>query len=227
MMTKPMTARPEAAKSLPGWILHYWLHWVLGILYTVGLAGFIWAKELGFPYLTPVNLLLTAVVLILLSPRSPKVWGWFALVGLGGWLAEAVGTNTGLLFGEYAYGPVLGPKLLGVPLILAGNWLIVVYAIAGTLEQTRFPNWAFALTGAAIATLLDALIEPVAIAYDFWDWAGAHIPAYNYVCWFALSWLFLAVFQWLNIRLSNSLSFFVLVLQFLFFSLLNLALWIF
>jgi putative membrane protein len=207
--------------------MKYWAQWVLGIVYTVGLVGFWLGRELGFPYLTPINLLLTSFFLIGLGNRFTwQFWAWLVTVAVGGWGAEAVGVNTGLLFGEYAYGEVLGPKLIGVPLILAANWFLVVYAVAGTIEGWKLPAIGFALVGGLITTLLDVAIEPVAIEYGFWNWFGEPVPFFNYACWFIFTVLFLLVFRLLKVRLKNPISGFVLILQFLFFSLLNLTSWI-
>jgi uncharacterized membrane protein len=45
-----------------------------------------------------------------------------AVTALGGLLVEALGVRTGLPFGRYAYGDALGPKLLGVPLVIPLAW---------------------------------------------------------------------------------------------------------
>src|SRR5512143_1334604 len=42
--------------------------------------------------------------------------------------AEALGVNFGLVFGHYAYTPVLGISLFGVPLLAALAWEPIVYA---------------------------------------------------------------------------------------------------
>ena len=44
------------------------------------------------------------------------------------------GANTGLIFGNYTYGNILGMKVLGVPLIIGLNWFIVMYC-AGVATQ--------------------------------------------------------------------------------------------
>ena len=227
-LSYPISVQPTTRQPQP--IAHTrasLIKWVLGIFYLVGVFGFWLGKEQGFPYLTPINMLLTCSALIMLGHKGSKVWIWLAVVSLGGWAAEAIGTNTGWLFGEYSYGSVLGYGLLHVPLILAANWLIVVYAIAALLEPLPFKNWQFIIIGGAIATLLDMLIEPIAISYGFWGWHGESVPLSNYVSWFVLTSVFLMIYLALNIRLRNPLGGFVLGVQFLFFLILNLLSWIF
>jgi uncharacterized membrane protein len=38
---------------------------------------------------------------------------------------------------------------------------------------------------ALLMVALDVLIEPVAVALDFWQWENAVIPIQNFVMWFA------------------------------------------
>ena len=34
---------------------------------------------------------------------------------------------------------------------------------------------------------VDLIMEPVAIANQFWSWEGGDVPLYNYVCWFLIA----------------------------------------
>ena len=38
-----------------------------------------------------------------------------------------------------------------------------------------------------LCTLMDFVIEPIAIKYDFWSWEGNEIPLFNYLTWFVFS----------------------------------------
>ena len=40
---------------------------------------------------------------------------------------EIMGINTGILFGDYTYGDVLGFKLRDVPVLIGVNWFIIIY----------------------------------------------------------------------------------------------------
>jgi putative membrane protein len=44
--------------------------------------------------------------------------------------------------------------------------------------------------GAALMTLYDFFMEPVAMAYDFWHWKNSIIPMQNYFAWFVFAFLF-------------------------------------
>ena len=36
---------------------------------------------------------------------------------------------------------------------------------------------------------IDYIMEPVAIASDFWNWNGTIVPLWNYICWFLIAWI--------------------------------------
>lgn len=57
------------------------------------------------------------------ASRGPRAAGALVLVTTGGgFLVEAVGRSTGLPFGDYDYTGALGPRLLGVPLVIPLAW---------------------------------------------------------------------------------------------------------
>jgi len=67
--------------------------------------------------LTGLNLLLTFILLVAHQQGDKRRLIWFAgLAYVIGFAAEVIGVQYGVLFGEYTYGRVLGPKLLGTPL---------------------------------------------------------------------------------------------------------------
>lgn len=65
--------------------------------------------------------------------HSAKVRGarrtitFFVLAALLAFTAEALGDNFGLLFGNYHYTTALGPRLLGVPILIVFTWGTIVY----------------------------------------------------------------------------------------------------
>jgi putative membrane protein len=133
-----------------------------------------------------------------------EVWG--AIMGLvifaAGLTLEAIGANTGTLFGHYSYTGVLAPLLpMGVPLAIGFAWVMVVVgglATARMLLGSRRAhdarwNVLLSLLGAALAVGLDFLLEPVAFhvkGYWLWDEAeggGGYygVPWSNFVTWLA------------------------------------------
>ena len=100
------------------------LLWVYG----VGLAGMLlpFSREL-FMMITPLNLLFAT--LFLFWGRWPAgrviVTGFF--IAIASFFVEALGVNTGRIFGAYSYGRTLGPALLNTPLIIGLNWFLLIY----------------------------------------------------------------------------------------------------
>jgi uncharacterized membrane protein len=117
-----------------------------------------------------------------------------ALVGtatLGGFAVEAVGVATGFPFGTYDYGGRLGPKLLGVPLIipLAWTWMAwPAWLAAVRLARSRPARIALAAWGLAA---WDLFLDPQMVAERYWTWRDPvpalpgvpGIPIGNYLGW--------------------------------------------
>jgi bisanhydrobacterioruberin hydratase len=79
------------------------------------------------------------------------------------------------------------------------------------------------LFGAAIMTLLDLLIEQVCQQLDFWHWENGAAPIRNYVAWFVISFFFQLMGQQMRLTRQNPLALILLILQFVFFLVLNLV----
>lgn len=137
---------------------------------------------------TPMNLVLLMIVLFLFNPlMDRKSITVFAIIFAGGFLSEVIGVNTGLLFGDYRYGGNLGWKIAGVPLLIGINWAVLVVVSAEIVKSIKVPLWLRATLAAGLMVLLDAFIEPVAPALDFWHWTHGQPPAFNYVTWFVIA----------------------------------------
>jgi bisanhydrobacterioruberin hydratase len=189
---------------------------------------------------TPVNLLLM-FALLLWTQRSPNRYFLLlmVIVIVAGIAAEVTGVNTGLLFGQYSYGTVLGYKWKGVPLLIGINWFITIYCCGITIHTflQRVINAAAAdavvapktikalsviVDGATLAVFFDWVMEPVAVKLGFWQWGGnGSIPAFNYFCWLAISGLLLAVFHFCKFSKSNKFAVHLLLIQVMFFLLLR------
>src|SRR5579875_1263535 len=44
-----------------------------------------------------------------------------------GFLAEVLGTSSGIPFGRYYYTDFLGPKVIGVPVVVPLVWFVIIY----------------------------------------------------------------------------------------------------
>jgi putative membrane protein len=177
-----------------------------------------------FRLLTPFNLLVSALVLwIHHHDRNRSFFLFAAFVFIFGFVVEVAGVQTGLIFGEYRYGASLGPKLLGVPVIIGLNWLLIIYCIASLVDTIRIPVVIKIILGSALAVFIDTLIEPVAIRYDFWKWTSVSVPLQNYIGWFATSLIMFSVYYLTKAKADNRLALGYYFIQLFFFLTLFLA----
>jgi uncharacterized membrane protein len=196
---------------------------VLVIFHAVGFYGLAFSADPAwYRALTPLNLLLTIAVLLAFHRHWDRPFLLFAaVVLLTGFVVEVIGIHTGLLFGHYRYGQALGPKLGQVPLLIAANWLLLVYVTGVLVQGLQAPWWGKALLAAGLMVLLDLLIEPVAAVLDMWTWQGYRIPASNYWGWLGVGLLLQLYLQRTRLVGHNPLAPVVYGLQALFFLGLN------
>lgn len=192
---------------------------VLVILHAVGLGGFAQPAWQGtFQALVPVHLLISALLLLLFHQQ----WSWrFFLTGAGiaagGWLVEYIGVQSDLLFGAYQYTPVLGVSVYDVPLMMAVNWLMLVYGVGGIVQRLSIPLVGRILIGGALMLLVDVGLEQFAITHELWVWENDTVPLKNYLAWFFISCLFLWQLLVSSTVSSNPLALPLILLQVLFF----------
>lgn len=196
------------------------------LFYCVGLLGFLFPPAVPlFKQLVPFHLLLmTGLLIASQQNKTGAFWVFLLITYLAGFLIELAGTQTGLVFGSYAYGRTLGFKVFDTPLMIGINWILVIYSVGMTLSQFKVRNiYAFLIAGASLVTLLDFLIEPVAMKYDYWDWEAGIIPLQNYVVWFFFSALLLLGFYKAKFPKNNTSATVLFVVQFLFFLVLYIS----
>lgn len=202
---------------------------VLVIFYTVGISGILLPESREeFLKLSPMNLLLSFGILILSRKTKRQLFLVFLFICfLTGMAVEWIGIHTGWLFGDYAYDTNLGTKLGGVPLIIGVNWGILsacccaVASYAARSSRTKLPVAVLSLLSAFLMMLLDVLIEPVAIASNYWYWNSEDIPAFNYICWFAIAFpLHFVYFRW-KLNEQNKVSIALFIIMVVFFTVLN------
>ncbi len=169
---------------------------ILIVLHLVGAAGFLSPLSEWFVYLTPFNLLITVGMIWIDTEHDGRyAWPVALSIMLLGYFVEVLGVKSGVIFGEYSYGDVLGWKILEVPPLIGVNWLIVIwgsFAMSMTIGVNQ--NWRW-LTTAVFAVGVDLLIEPVAIHFNLWNWGGAKPPLQNYIAWFTVAAIMGALFE--------------------------------
>jgi putative membrane protein len=196
------------------------------IIYLVGVIGVSGKNRNEILELTPLNLLVTFIILAINKPEPRSRDLLFPFIAIvTGIIAEITGVHTGLLFGQYHYGTVLGPSVWGVPVIIGLNWAMLIYTASDIINKYKLNLLIKAGLSAFMVTMLDVLIEPIAVKLGFWHWHSLNIPFSNYVTWFAISFFLSILFY--KIRPEgkrNPLSEAVFAIQLLFFAVLNIIL---
>ena len=200
---------------------------ILIAFYVSGIIGILTNNQtIDFLSLTPLNLLINAVLLFLNHQNgNNKQVIVFLIIAVVGFFIEAIGVNTGLIFGNYVYKTTLGWKFLETPLIIGVNWILLTCAVVFTVESKIKSTLGLAFVSAFILVLLDILIEPVAIQYDFWSWNEVIVPIKNYVAWFIISFIFCFAIAYYKGESKNNLAPYLLILQFVFFGIFNFMIW--
>lgn len=191
---------------------------------------------------TPINLLVMFILLLYNQPKINIPFIWFTcIVFVAGLLFEIIGVNTGLLFGVYQYGNIMGYKLMGVPLLMGIQWAVIIIC-SGTIMYylqnavlkkmnhsaiTIHPllhRLSNVIDGALLATFFDFIMEPIAMQLNFWNWKNNAIPMYNYLCWFIISSCLLWLFNKLQFNKTNQFAIHLFIIQLLFFIVLRIFL---
>ena len=193
---------------------------VLLILYAVGMVSVLVGRTEVLA-LTPLNLLIsTALALSFHRGSRLRLVLFVAVCYVVGFGVELAGINTGRVFGEYTYGSVLGYKWYGTPWMIGVNWAMLSY-ICGVAAGWLLPGksvWLRSAIGAAIMVGLDLFMEPVAMTYDFWDWALGYVPLQNYIAWFGIAYVLQLLYHRYLTPQRNLVAVVLLALQFIFFA---------
>jgi putative membrane protein len=213
------------------------------LFHCIGLVGILFVDAALFASLTPMNLLLSAGLLIYTQSSPNRHFILFAVVCyVVGYGVEYLGVNHQLLFGEYRYLPAMGWQWNNIPLVIGVNWFIMMYCCGATVQQFLNFMWnrlkdaeqsprtdvgffAIVIDGALLATFFDWVMEPIAVKLGYWQWLGdGSIPVFNYLCWFAISALLMLLFRLLSFPKQNQFAVNLLLIQFMFFLILRTVL---
>lgn len=206
----------------------FFAHWgilILVIFHAIGLLGLLSPWQDWFIMLTPFNLLLSSFVLISGHEGADlKLFAFFFVSAILSFVSEVAGVQTGLIFGEYAYGRGLGTHLWGVPLTIGLNWFMLTYA--ATIIAWRFlaRKWLVALMVGIVLVLFDVLMEPVAPLLDYWEFVDGYAPIQNYLGWFVVAFAISFSAGDMLKDANNHLAFPLIFVQALFFIFLNIGL---
>ena len=198
---------------------------VISFYYLVGIIGLsLEITQPLFSALVPFTLLCSLFFLWLFHENpGRKIYISGLVIFLLGFLVEAAGVNTGVIFGEYVYGRTLGFKLWETPLMIGVNWLLLIYscwALTGIFFTNRYARY---LLGSALMVIYDTALEPVAIRLDMWSWPAGEIPLQNYLGWFLASLVMFIVLDLSNRVIKNKIAPALFIIQFIFFIVLRIV----
>ncbi len=171
---------------------------------TAGLIGFaaVLALQVPYPLLSGEGrrvVTIWSVVAFFLTSCAHAWWsrGLRAVAALVavcvgiGFVAEWIGSKTGLPFGNYDYTDVLGLRVLGVPAVVPLAWAMFGW-LALLCAQRVGGGWSAAAVGSFVLVAWDLFLDPQMVRLDAWEWrdtAGPWlnaIPLVNSVGWFAV-----------------------------------------
>jgi bisanhydrobacterioruberin hydratase len=191
------------------------------IIHLVGIGGMLSPYKDLFASLTPINLLVSFVVLMLNHHNLQKNWIFYLIaIYIAGFAVEAIGVNTGFPFGEYNYGKNLGPKILGTPLMIGLNWAMLIYC-SSAIAILHPNNIVQAGVAATFMLLYDLNLEPSAIELGLWNWQNVSIPIQNYVSWFVIAFVMHYFLYWFLGKPENKIAKPLYLIQMIFFAIIN------
>ena len=193
---------------------------LIWLFHISGIVGIIYSDASWFVSATPINLLLSFILLLANTRLNKRLVFLLLSCFTTGMAAETLGVRYGFIFGEYAYGAVLGVKLMEVPLLIGINWCILVF-ITGNIAQFFSDSfWIKTFVGVALMLALDLVIEPVAPVLDFWIFTDGLASFHNYLGWGLVALPLQMTFHKWKITIEGFYPFHLYILQFLFFTIL-------
>ena len=172
---------------------YYWAEYrqqtIIAIVAFFLLAGVV-QYVLGLTYvlnLTPIVIgILTALTVWFWdAPAKNRVYLAITAIAIG-MIVEIIGVNSGLIFGNYSYGPFLGLKIFGLPLLIGITWLLVTLSAWQIVSFSNLGKFAKIIVASGLVVMFDLVLEQFATAYSLWAWQDAVIPLKNYITWFVV-----------------------------------------
>ena len=195
---------------------------IIWLFHICGMIGISYGNKEFFLAFTPINLFISFVLLFInqVQLEKPELNAALIIFSIG-MVSEILGVNYGLIFGDYVYLDNLGFKVLGVPILIGINWIILTF-ITGSMSSCIIKNkHTAALTGAILMILLDLIIEPVAPLLGFWIFDLPTVPLQNYIGWFVIGLTTQYIYHFNIERKEHLFSINLLIVNAVFFTFLN------
>tara|TARA_Y200000002_G_scaffold71751_1_gene56161 strand:- start:47 stop:682 length:636 start_codon:yes stop_codon:yes gene_type:complete len=192
---------------------------IIWLFHLSGLLGLLYIDKNLFASLTPLNLFISTTLLFINQTNATRMKFFivFAIFFVG-MIAEILGVQYGLIFGNYEYGNNLGLKLLGVPILIGFNW-VVLTVICGSISAKIFKKSKIlsVIFGITLMLLIDITLEPIAPVLDYWEFSGSKAPLQNYIGWGITSLITQTLYQYFYKTKEFIFSVNLFIAQFLFF----------
>lgn len=191
---------------------------IIWLFHLSGLVGLLYIDKNLFASLTPLNLFISSTLLFVnqksLKKKEIIIVFFIFLIGM---IAEILGVNYGLIFGKYDYGENLGLKLLGVPLLIGLNWVVLTF-ICGSISNHFIKNkYLTIVVGIILMLIIDITLEPIAPILDYWEFSATIAPIQNYIGWAFTSLLTISIYQFYYSNKEFTFSINLFLAQLLFF----------
>jgi putative membrane protein len=198
---------------------------VIALYYAIGIIGHGLEATRSYMFLlTPFVLLAGGVIVMArtIQVSSRTLITWCILTYILTFTVEALGVETGAVFGAYTYGKTLGVQIFAVPLVIGLNWVIVVLgALVFAQRVTRSVLGIIVITG-VLTVIFDIPLEMVAIRLDYWQWSGGYVPVQNFIAWGIVSMLIAFVYCYIRPRTRSLMPLYYYFIQFIFFIMIDL-----
>ena len=192
---------------------------IIWLFHLSGLLGLLYIDKNLFASLTPLNLFISTTLLFVNQTNATRMKFFivFAIFFVG-MIAEILGVQYGLIFGNYEYGNNLGLKLVGVPILIGFNW-VVLTVICGSISSKIFKKSKVLsiILGITLMLLIDITLEPIAPVLDYWEFSGSKAPLQNYIGWGITSLITQTLYQYFYKTKEFIFSINLFIAQFLFF----------
>ena len=192
---------------------------IIWLFHLSGLLGLLYIDKNLFASLTPLNLFISTTLLFVNQTNATRIKFFIVFtIFFVGMIAEILGVQYGLIFGNYEYGNNLGLKLLGVPILIGFNW-VVLTVICGSISSKIFKKSKVLsiIFGVILMLLIDLTLEPIAPVLDYWEFSGSKAPLQNYIGWGITSLITQTLFQYFYKTKEFIFSINLFIAQFLFF----------
>ena len=192
---------------------------IIWLFHLSGLLGLLYIDKNLFASLTPLNLFISTTLLFVNQTNATRMKFFIVFtIFFVGMIAEILGVQYGLIFGNYEYGNNLGLKLLGVPILIGFNW-VVLTIICGSISSKIFKKSKVLsiIFGVILMLLIDITLEPIAPVLDYWEFSGSKAPLQNYIGWGITSLITQTLYQYFYKTKEFIFSVNLFIAQFLFF----------